>query len=421
MYNDEFKKFNISKAAYEKTMQLEKELKEVFDGIEAVECINQARVLAAFQNNRVAAYCFMPSTGYGYDDMGRDTLDKVYAESLGGEAAVVSPHIISGTHAIFLVLSGLLGVNDTMLSISGRPYDTLTEAIGLENPAAGSLKDYGIKYAQVDLKEDGSFDIPAIEKAAAELKPRMIYVQRSRGYAWREAITVENMKTAFDAARKASPDSVIVLDNCYGEFTDTKEPLSVGADIIVGSLIKNIGGGLAPTGGYYAGKRECVDRISNRLTVPGIGREAGSYFGSYLPFYEGLFLAPHTVAQSLKSAALFAKAFEFLNLPTLPASTAKRSDIVQAVKFGDREKLIKFCQGIQAVSPVDGFVTPEPWAMPGYQDEVIMAAGTFVQGASVELTADAPVCEPYIAYVQGALTYSHGKIAVMRFLSEMLK
>lgn len=421
MYNEEFKKFNISKAAYEKTMQLENELKEVFDGIEAVECINQARVLAAFQNNRVAAYCFMPSTGYGYDDMGRDTLDKVYAESLGGEAAVVSPHIVSGTHAIFLVLSGLLGVNDTMLSISGRPYDTLTEAIGLENPAAGSLKDYGVKYAQVDLKEDGSFDIPAIEKAVTELKPRMVYVQRSRGYAWREAITVENMKKAFDTARKASPDSIIVVDNCYGEFTDTKEPLSVGADIIVGSLIKNIGGGLAPTGGYYAGKRECVDRISNRLTVPGIGREAGSYFGSYLPFYEGLFLAPHTVAQSLKSAALFAKAFEFLGLPTLPSSTAKRSDIVQAVKFGDKEKLIKFCQGIQAVSPVDGFVTPEPWAMPGYQDEVIMAAGTFVQGASVELTADAPVCEPYIAYVQGALTYSHGKIAVMRFLSEMLK
>lgn len=421
MYNEELKKLNISAKAYELTLKLESELREIFCGIEETECINQAKVLNAFQQNRVAAYCFMPTTGYGYDDLGRDTLDKVFADALGAEAAVVSPHIVSGTHAIFLALSGLLGINESMLSVSGHPYDTLTEAIGIENPAAGSLKEYGIEYSEIELNDDASFNIPEIKKRLAETKPRIVYVQRSRGYAWREAITLDNMKSAFDAVKRVSPDSIIVVDNCYGEFTDTAEPLAAGADIIAGSLIKNIGGGLAPTGGYYAGKREYVDRISNRLTVPGIGRETGSYFGSYLPFYQGLFLAPHTVAQSLKSAALFAKAFEFSGLPSMPESIAKRSDIVQAVCFGDKERLIKFCQGIQAVSPVDGFVIPEPWAMPGYNDEVIMAAGTFVQGASAELTADAPVCKPYIAYVQGALTYSHGKIAVMRFLSDTLK
>lgn len=417
MYDISYEKLGITKEAYEIVCRLEGELTDVYKRIEDIECANEAKVLSAFLKNRIAAHHFNPSTGYGYDDVGRDGLDRVFADSFGAEAAIVSPQIISGTHAIFLVLSGVLLPGDTMLAISGQPYDTLVEAIGIEGEAEGALSDYGIKYEKIDLMMNGDFDIPSIEREVRRLKPKLVHVQRSRGYAWREAILPEKMGDVFHIIKEISPETNIIVDNCYGEFTRKNEPLQYGADIIVGSLIKNPGGGLAPTGGYFAGRKDIVDRIANRLTVPGIGREAGSYFGSYLPFYEGLFLAPHVVAQSLKTSALFAKAFESLGLASMPSSTAERSDIVQALRFNTKEELIDFCRSIQAVSPVDGYVVPEPYAMPGYRSEVIMAAGAFVQGSSIELSADAPIVEPYTGYVQGALNYSHGRLAVMRVLS----
>ena len=417
MYSNHYKMLGISEEAYNTVSKLENELAEVFAKIESTEAANEAKVLGAFLKNRIAAHHFNPSTGYGYDDVGREGLDKVFADCFGAEAAVVSPLLISGTHAIYCVLAGLLLPGDTLIAVSGQPYDTLVEAIGIEGDAEGSLREYGIKYDKVDLLPNGEFDLDAIEKKVTELKPKLVHVQRSRGYAWRKAILPSKMKPVFELIKSVSPDTVIAVDNCYGEFTQTIEPLECGADIIVGSLIKNPGGGLAPTGGYYAGKRTVVDRISNRLTVPGIGREAGSYFGSYLPFYQGLFNGPHVVAQSLKTSALFAKAFEALGLPTMPASTAERSDIVQALRFNTKEELIDFCRCIQSVSPVDSHVVPEPYAMPGYQSEVIMAAGAFIQGSSIELSADAPIREPYTGYVQGGLTYAHGRLAVMKVLT----
>lgn len=420
MYSEFHKKLKISESAYGLTEKLELALADVFKKIDEIEVVNEAKVLSAFQKNKVASHYFNPTTGYGYDDIGRDNLDRVFADTFGTEAAVVSPQIVSGTHAIFSVLSGLLRSGDTMLTVSGRPYDTLVDAIGIgDNVIPCSLKERGIAYAQIDLMADGCFNLPEIKTTVKRTKPRIVYVQRSRGYEWRESILPTNMKPVFEAVKMLSPETIIVVDNCYGEFTGIFEPTDFGADIIVGSLIKNVGGGLAPTGGYFAGKKEYVDRISNSLTVPGIGRECGSYFSSYQPFYQGLFNAPHVVAQSLKTSALFAKAFEYLNLPSMPSSSSERSDIVQALRFNTAEELIDFCRCIQSVSPVDGHVVPEPWAMPGYNDKVIMAAGTFVQGASIELTADAPIHEPYTGYVQGALSYSHGKIAVMRVLTAL--
>ena len=407
----------ISRESYETVLRLEEGLAEVYKRIGEIETVNEARVLGAFIENGVAARHFSPSTGYGYDDAGRDTLDKVFAGSLLAEAAIVSPQLVSGTHAIFTVLSGLLRPGDVLFSVSGRPYDTLIKAIGMEDAEACSLAESGVRYEQVELTERGEFDLAAIEEGLAALHPRVVYFQRSRGYAWRESLRPAIMGEVFSLVRKASPESVIVVDNCYGEFTESVEPTSFGADIIVGSLIKNPGGGLAPTGGYFAGKRELVSRLAGRLTVPGIGREAGSYFSSYLPFYQGLFMAPHTVAQSLKTGALFARIFEEKGLETMPASTAARSDIVQSLRFSSKEKLIKFCRLIQSVSPVDSFAAPEPYAMPGYTSEVIMAAGAFVQGSSIELSADAPIVEPYTAYLQGGLSLAHGRLAAMRVLT----
>ena len=421
MFNEAFARLQIKKEAFELINELEKQLKDVFTEIEKVETLNQAKVLAAFQKNHVAAHYFNPTTGYGYDDVGRDNLDKVFADAFGTESAVASPQIISGTHAIFIVLSGLLKHGDCMLSISGRPYDTLVDAIGIGSESLpNSLRERGIFYEQVDLSTNGRFKLDEICAKVERLKPRIAYIQRSRGYEWRESLLPEDMKPIIKAIKRISPDTVVVVDNCYGEFTCINEPTDYGADIIVASLIKNAGGGLAPTGGYFAGKKEYVERISYAMTVPGIGRECGSYSGSYLPFYQGLFSAPHVVAQSLKTSALFAKLFEHLNLPTMPSSTSKRSDIVQALRFNTKEELIAFCKCIQSVSPVDGHVVPEPWDMPGYSDQVIMAAGTFVQGASIELTADAPIHEPYTGYIQGALNYAHGKLAAMRVLSELM-
>lgn len=417
MYDTIYEQLGITESAYKKVLMLEKELESAFSRIEDIASLNQAKVLAAFQRNRVAAHHFNPTTGYGYNDLGRECLDKVFADAFGTEAAIVSPQLVSGTHAIFCVLAGILRPGDTMLAISGKPYDTLLEAIGIDGDAEGSLRDLAIKYEQVDLLSCGKFDLPSIEDAVTKLKPRLVHVQRSRGYAWREAILPEEMEPVFQAIKRISPETVIVVDNCYGEFTLKTEPTDHGADIIVGSLIKNPGGGLAPTGGYFAGRRIFVDRIANRLTVPGIGREAGSYFGSYLPFYQGLFFAPHVVAQSLKTSILFSKIFEMLGLSTMPSSDSVRSDIVQALRFETSEQLIDFCRCIQSVSPVDSFAMPEPYAMPGYSSNVIMAAGAFIQGSSIELSADAPICEPYTGYLQGGLTYSHGRLAAMKTLT----
>lgn len=421
MYSEYYKALGITESAYETVTGLEKELRPVYERIENTEGINEAKVLAAFLQNRIAAHHFNPSTGYGYDDIGREGLDSVFADCFNAEAAVVSPQLVSGTHAIYCVLSGILRPGETMLAISGKPYDTLVDAIGIESSAEGSLFEYGVRYEKVDLLGNGDFDIPAVEAAVRRLRPRLVHVQRSRGYAWREAILPSKMRDVFRIIKEISPETIIIVDNCYGEFTQSEEPLECGADIIVGSLIKNPGGGLAPTGGYFAGRRDVVGRIANRLTVPGIGREAGSYFGSYLPFYQGLFEAPHVVAESLKTSALFAKVFETLGLPTMPSSTAERSDIVQALRFKTKQELVEFCRCIQSVSPVDGYVVPEPYAMPGYQSEVIMAAGAFIQGASIELSADAPIVEPYTGYVQGALNYAHGRLAVMKVLSFLQK
>ena len=396
----------------------EAELAPVFARMEETENACMERVLGAFRNNRVAARHFNFSTGYGYDDEGRDTLDRIFAEVMQAEAALVVPQLSSGTHTIFTVLAAILRPGDVMLSAAGRPYDTLVEAIGIEGEAKGSLKEFGVDYKQIELLEDGKIDLASLEKALSD-KPKIVYFQRSRGYAWRNSLLPVEMKSAFDLVKSVSPNSIIVVDNCYGEFTQKDEPTAFGADVIMGSLIKNPGGGLAHTGGYIAGKKDVIDLVANRITVPGIGREAGCYPGGYLPYYQGIFIAPHVVCQALKTAALFAGVFERLGLMSMPSSTAERSDIVQALRFDTKEQLIDFCRVIQSVSPVDSFVVPEPWAMPGYIDEVIMAAGTFIQGASIELTADAPIRAPYTVYIQGGLTYSHGRIAVKSVLEKI--
>ena len=396
----------------------EVELRPVFDRMEKVELVCQRRVMEAFRENRIAARHFNPTTGYGYDDEGRDALDRIFAHVMQAESAIVVPQFSSGTATIFSALAAILRPNDLILSPVGKPYDTLLEAIGIEGNAAGSLREFGIRYEDFPLK-DGKIDLEELE-ARLEKKPRIVYFQRSRGYEWRNSLLPCEMKPAFDLIKRLSPESIIMVDNCYGEFTQTDEPTAFGADIIMGSLIKNPGGGIAPTGGYIAGRKDLIEMAANRVTVPGIGREAGCWPGGYLPFYQGIFLAPHTVCQALKTAALFAGAFEKLGLNSMPSSQSERSDIVQALRFDDKESLIEFCKVIQSVSPVDSFVIPEPWAMPGYTDEVIMAAGTFIQGASIELSADAPIRAPYTVYIQGGLTYSHGRIAAEAVLKSIM-
>ena len=403
----------ISEQAREFVWNAEHQLGGVFQRIDSVESVTQMRVLDAFQNHGVAARHFAPTTGYGYDDIGRDTLDLVFADALQAEAALVRPQFVNGTHAIFTALAGLTEPGDAILSITGSPYDTLEEAIGIRGDAPQSLSRFGVTFEQIPLLEDGKIDLPAVLRRLQKQSYRIIYVQRSRGYGWRPSIDPRELEDVFAEIQKAAPHAVIVVDNCYGEFTTAIEPTAVGAHVIAGSLIKNPGGGLAPTGGYVAGKSECIERIAQRFTLPGMGREVGSYAGDYRLFYQGLFLAPHTVAQCLKSAALFACVFERLGYETLPASTDVRSDIVQSVRFQSAQELIAFCQCIQAAAPIDSFAVPQPWDMPGYAHQVIMAAGAFVQGATTELSADAPICEPYTAYLQGALTYAHGRIAAM--------
>ena len=409
----------ISDRAYSYVRQCESELADVFAKIDDVEAAGQARVLAAFQQEGIALRHFAPTTGYGYDDIGRDALDRVFAASLEAEDALVRPQITSGTHAIFTALSGLLEPGDTMLSLTGAPYDTLEKAIGISGNEYNSLARMGVKYAQVDLL-NGSIDLESAEKALFP-EVKLVYFQRSRGYSWRNALTPEEMQPAFELVRSKAPNAFIVVDNCYGGFTRMHEPTYYGADVIIGSLIKNLGGGIAPTGGYIAGTRRAIERIEMKLTVPGMGREVGSYAGSYAPFYQGLFMAPHITAQAVKSAVLFARVFEKAGMTSMPSSTDERSDIVQSLRFNSAEALISFCRSIQKAAPVDSFVQPEPWDMPGYTSQVIMAAGAFVQGSSIELSADAPIVEPYTAYVQGGLTFAHGRIGVMYALDDLLK
>ena len=388
-----------------------------FGRMDEIELYNTRKVIAAFQRHRVSARHFAPTTGYGYDDIGRDTLGEMFADVLGTQTALVRPQIVSGTHALALCLFGVLRPGDVLLSGAGKPYDTMEEVIGIAGERGnGSLRDMGVSYRQVELR-DGKIDVEGILDALTP-EVKLVLLQRSRGYDWRPSLSVEELNAAIDAIHARQAETCVMVDNCYGEFTNREEPR---ADLMAGSLIKNPGGGLAPTGGYIAGRKKYVDLVAYRLTSPGIGAEVGSYAGSYQPFYQGLFQAPHTVAQAVKSAILAARVFELLGFDVHPRYDAPRNDIIEAIRFGSDARLIRFIQSVQLCSPVDAEAVPEPWAMPGYQDPVIMAAGTFVSGASVELSADAPVRAPYIAYLQGALTYAHGRIAVAGAVQRMLK
>lgn len=403
----------------ERIVSAENALKNQFARIDVNEEHGTRRILKAYQDHMVAYRHFAPTTGYGYDDVGRDTLERIFADLFGTEAAIVRPQIASGTHAISLCLFGLTLPGDHILSVTGRPYDTLEGIIGWGEGKApvGSLREMGVSYSQVDMK-DGKIDVEAVD-AAISPKTKLVIAQRSRGYDWRPSLMPEDFAELADMLHRKHPGVRLMVDNCYGEFVCEKEPTHYGVDVCVGSLIKNPGGGIAPTGGYVVGRQDAIERISYRLTAPGIGLEVGSYAASYQPFYQGLFMAPHTVAQAIKTACLAARVFEDLGMLTTPASNAPRADIIQAIQMRTPERLIAFCQGIQMASPIDSMALPEPWDMPGYNDPVIMAAGTFVSGASVELSADAPMREPFTAYMQGGLTYAHGRIAIAQALQRM--
>ena len=399
---------DIRPEVYGMAERAQERIKGRFKDIDAVAEVNTRRVMEAFQDNRVAEACFAGTTGYGYDDLGRETLDKIYAQLFGTEAALVRIGFVNGTHALCAAMFALVKPGDTILAATGIPYDTLRTAIGINGAQHGSLKFYGVDYAQVDMTAAGEPDYEAIAKAASDPKVSAVMVQRSRGYEDRKALSVEEIGRICRCVKEVNPAAKIMVDNCYGEFTDTLEPSHVGADIIAGSLIKNPGGGLAPTGGYIAGTRELVDRAAMRLTTPGIGGECGSTLGNNRLLFQGLFMAPHVVAQALKTAVFCAAMMEELGLESSPGVEEKRSDIIQMVKLGSPENMKRFCLGIQAGAPVDSYVTPEPWPMPGYDCPVIMAAGSFVQGSSIELSADGPIREPYTVFMQGGSPTSRG-------------
>lgn len=411
---------DIKAEVYEMSRRAEERVRPVFAAIEQTAEINTRRVMEAFQDHRVSEACFAGTTGYGYDDLGRDTLDQIYAQLFGTEAALVRLQFVNGTHALTAALFALARPGDTILAVTGTPYDTLRTALGISGDAFGSLKFYGIDYAQVDLTPNGEPDYDAIRTSAADPKVTAVILQRSRGYESRKALTIEEIERICRTVHEVNPGAAIMVDNCYGEFTDIREPTHVGADLIAGSLIKNPGGGLAPTGGYVAGRKDLVERAAARLTTPGIGGECGSTLGQNRLLYQGLFLAPHTVAQALKTAVFCAAMMEELGMETSPGVEEKRSDIIQMVKLGSAERMKRFCLGIQSGAPVDSYVTPEPWAMPGYEDEVIMAAGAFIQGSSIELSADGPIRDPYAVYLQGGLTYESGKLGIMMAVSAMM-
>lgn len=393
-------------------------LSDQFRHIDQVAEFNQAKVIAAMQKNRVNATHFNLSTGYGYDDEGRDNLERVYADCFGAEAALVRPQITCGTHALALALGANLLPGDELLSPVGGPYDTLEEVIGIR-PSPCSLKEYGVSYRQVDLLPDGGFDYDGI-RAAINEKTRLITIQRSKGYATRPSYSVEEIGKLIAFCKECKPDVLCMVDNCYGEFVETQEPTNVGADMVVGSLIKNLGGGLAPTGGYVCGRKECIERCAYRLSAPGLGREVGANLGLLTSFYQGLFLAPTVVSSAVRGAVFAAACYEKLGFRVVPGSGETRRDIIQAVELGSREAMVAFCKGIQSAAPVDSYVTPEPWAMPGYESEVIMAAGAFVQGASIELSADGPIRPPYAVYFQGGLTWFHAKLGILMSIQKLL-
>ena len=412
-----YQELGIDSKVYQYGEKFETQLKERFEKIDQTAEYNQLKVIKALQTHKVSAECFMGSSGYGYNDLGRDTLEEVYATCFKGEAALVRPQITCGTHALALALMSNLRPGDELLSPVGKPYDTLEEVIGIR-PSVGSLAEYGVTYRQVDLLADGSFDFDNIKKAINE-KTKLVTIQRSKGYQTRPTLSVERIGELISFIKGIKPDVVCMVDNCYGEFVEKREPLEVGADMIVGSLIKNPGGGLAPIGGYIVGKKECVENAAYRLTSPGLGKEVGASLGVIQSFYQGLFLAPTVVAGALKGAIFAANIYESLGYPVVPNSTESRHDIIQAVTLKSPEALIAFCKGIQAAAPVDSHVTPEPWAMPGYDDEVIMAAGAFVQGSSIELSADGPLREPYAVYFQGGLTWYHAKLGILMSLQKL--
>lgn len=411
---------DIKPEVFELASQAEAEIKPMFEDIDRIAEKNTLKVMQAFQDNKVSEACFAGTTGYGYDDLGRETLDKVYAQVFKTEAALVRIGFVNGTHALSAALFSLLKPGDTLLSVTGLPYDTLRNAIGISGDCHGSLKFYGINYAQVDLLPNGAPDYEGIKKAAADNNVTAVLIQRSRGYGNRPALSAEEIGKICDAVKSVNPDINVMLDNCYGEFTEEHEPTEYGVDLMAGSLIKNPGGGIAPAGGYIVGRKDLVDKAAMRLTTPGIGGECGASLGNNRLLFQGFFMAPHTVAQALKTATFCAAMLEKIDFETSPSSNEVRYDIIQMVTLKSAENMKKFCRGIQSGAPVDSYVTPEPWQMPGYDCPVIMAAGAFIQGSSIELSADGPMKEPYIAYMQGGITYESGKLGIMMAVSEML-
>lgn len=414
-----YEAMGICPEVYEYGEKVWASLKPRFEEIDALSEYNQLKVISAMQKNQVSEACLLGTTGYGYNDLGRDTLEKVYADIFHTEDALVRPQITCGTHALALALMSNLRPGDELLSPVGKPYDTLEEVIGIRE-SRGSLKEYGISYRQVDLLSDGSFDYEGIRQAV-NTKTKLVTIQRSKGYQTRPTLSVKRIGEVISFIKSIKPDVICMVDNCYGEFTEKLEPSDVGADLVVGSLIKNPGGGLAPIGGYLAGKRECIENAAYRLTSPGLGKEVGASLQALNSFYQGLFLAPSVTANALKAAIFAANLYENLGFAVVPDSIESRHDIIQAVTFGTPEGVIAFCQGIQQAAAVDGHVTPEPWDMPGYDSPVIMAAGAFVSGSSIELSADGPIKEPYAVYFQGGLTWQHGKFGIMKSLQRLVE
>ena len=414
-----YQSMGISDKVYEFGKEILDGLKTRFEAIDEIAEYNQMKVLNAMQECKVSDIHFAATTGYGYNDLGRDPLEEVYAKVFHTEDALVRPQLVSGTHALAIALSSQLRPGDELLSPVGKPYDTLEEVIGIRE-SVGSLAEYGVSYRQVDLLEDGSFDWENIRKAINE-KTKMVTIQRSKGYQTRPTLSVGRIGELIKFVKEIKPDVICMVDNCYGEFIESIEPTDVGADMCVGSLIKNPGGGLAPIGGYIVGRRDCIERAAARLTSPGLGKEVGASLGVISSFYQGFFLAPTVAAGAVKGAIFAANVYEKLGFGVVPNSTESRHDIIQAVTFGTPEGVIEFCKGIQAAAPVDSFVVPEPWAMPGYDSDVIMAAGAFVQGSSIELSADAPIKPPYAVYFQGGLTWNHAKFGILMSLQKLVE
>lgn len=410
---------DIKPEVYELARQAEEEIRPQFERVDRIAMLNTRKVMTAFQDNKVSDSCFAGTTGYGYDDLGREVLDKVYAQVFCTEAALVRIGFVNGTHALSAALFGILKPGDTLLSVTGLPYDTLRNAIGIEGDCHGSLKFYGINYKQVDLK-DGEADLEAIKAALSDRSIAAVLIQRSRGYENRKALSAEEIGKICSAVKSVAPNVTVMVDNCYGEFTGEHEPTEYGVDIMAGSLIKNPGGGLAPTGGYIVGRKDLVENAAMRLTTPGIGGECGASLGNNRLLFQGFFMAPHIVAQAIKTVTFCSAMMKKIGFESSPAPDEARNDIIQMVTLKNGENMKKFCRGVQAGAPVDSYVTPEPWQMPGYNVPVIMAAGAFVQGSSIELSADGPMREPYTLYVQGGITYESGKLGIMMAVNEML-